>query len=165
VKGVGSEPVRMGDLVVRAEREAPRGLSIRGLGSCVAVFIHEPTQRIGGLAHVMLPAPTSRSPLTAPGRFAGTAVAGLIDALLSRGGRREALVARIAGGAHLFNGGAAGTEPLGQRNARAALAALAAHAVAVRGIDIGGTRGRSVLADVGTGRFEVVTLDRPALTL
>ncbi len=161
----GCEMVRMGELVVRSAREAPRGLAIRGLGSCVAVFIHEPAIRLGGLAHVMLPEPAPRSPLTAPGAFAATAVAALVDALLSRGGRRESLVARVTGGAELFPSGARGVEPLGKRNARAALRALSDQAVVVAGLDIGGAQGRTLHADVDTGRIRVRTLDRPVFEL
>jgi len=155
----------MGELVIRSAREAPHGLAIRGLGSCVAVFIHEPGLRLGGLAHVMLPEPTPRSPLTSPGRFAATAVAALVDGILSRGGHRADLLARVAGGAVLFGPGARGVPPLGERNARAALRALADQGVPLVGLDTGGRRGRTLHADVGTGRIRVRALDLPVLEI
>ena len=148
----------MGEILVRLHEEAPHGLSIAGLGSCVAVFLYETRGRAGGLAHILLPEPGNRSPLTCPGRFAPTAVAGLIDELLKLGARRADLRAKVAGGARMFSGAAPASAPLGDRNARAAIEALRVEAIRIEGSDMGGTHGRTLLADIATGAVRITTL-------
>lgn len=154
--------VGMGEYLVRREREAPTGLIIKGLGSCVAVFLHEPACRLGGLAHILLPEPMDGSPLIAPGRFVPTAVAGMLDMIFAKGGRRHHLTAKVAGGSNMFAyaHGAVRRETLGDRNIRAALDVLTRESIPVSGIDIGGRHGRTLTADIGTGTVRITSLTR-----
>lgn len=153
--------VRMGDLVVLRREQAPYGLSICGLGSCVAVFIYEKQLlRVGGMAHVLLPEPTKRSPLTSPGKFAPTAVAALVDRMLQHGVRRDHLIAKVAGGAHMFAFSAPERETLGERNIRATLEALDREGIELIGMDVGGSSGRTVLASISTGIVRITSLKR-----
>ena len=157
---MSSLAVGMGEYRVCREREARAGLIIRGLGSCVAVFLHEPERRLGGLAHILLPAPMDGSPLTEPGCFAPTAVAGMLDLILAKGGRRHRLTAKVAGGANMFSGagGSLRRELLGDRNIRAALDALDSESIPVAGLDVGGRSGRTLTADIATGIVRIVNL-------
>jgi chemotaxis protein CheD len=149
----------MGEIVVCARDEAPEGLSIRGLGSCIAVFIYEQRLlRVAGMAHVLLPQPAERSPLTSPGNFAPTAVAALIDGLMQRGVERRNMLAKLAGGARMFAFSNPERESLGERNIRAVLAALAAERIEVVGMEVGGSSGRSVVARVATGGMRITSL-------
>lgn len=165
--------VGMGEYLVRREREARAGLVIRGLGSCVAVFLHEPDRRIGGLAHILLPGPLEGSPLTAPGTFAPTAIAAMLDLLLAKGARRQRLAAKVAGGSNMFafaQDGAPGAhavrrETLGERNIRAVLDALASESIPIAGCDTGGRFGRSLTADISTGTVRIVSLTRPPIEI
>jgi chemotaxis protein CheD len=155
----------MGDLVVRRRDEAPDGLAICGLGSCVALFIHDRDLRVGGMAHVLLPEPDAASPLTAPGRFAPTAVAALIDQLQQRGARRSGLVAKIAGGAHMFGTSPVAGGSLGDRNIRSTLLSLERERIEVAAMDVGGSWGRSIVAQIATGIVRVTGLSREPLEL
>lgn len=159
--------VGMGEYLVRREREAREGLIIRGLGSCVAVFLHEPKRHLGALAHILLPEPMEGSPLTEPGRFAPTAVAGMLDLILAKGGRRDRLTAKVAGGSNMFAYAQGGTrrETLGDRNIRTVLAVLARESIPIAGIDTGGRHGRTLTADIGTGIVRIVSLTRGPLEI
>jgi chemotaxis protein CheD len=159
--------VKMGEIVIRACDEAPEGLSIRGLGSCVAVFIYDKRQlRVAGMAHVLLPEPillprpAERSPLTSPGNYAPTAVAALIDGLMQRGLARRDMAAKLAGGAHMFSFSKPDHESLGERNIRAVLEALDRERISVIGMEVGGSSGRSVLARISTGGMQITSLRR-----
>ena len=148
----------MGEFLVR---EAPSQLAIYGLGSCVAIFLYETEKRIAALAHVLLPAPTSGSPRGPAGKYADTAIAAMVGNILEVGGRRERLIAKVAGGAHMFAASpVSDRETLGERNIRAALEGLKRHGLEVAGLDIGGAYGRTVLADAGTGALRVTSLKR-----
>jgi chemotaxis protein CheD len=152
----------MGEFLVRRAEEAPLGLTIRGLGSCVAVFLYDGGRGLGGLAHVLLPEPLEGSPLTRPGRFAPTAVAGMLDEILQRGGRRERLRAKLAGGAHMFSNGLPERQTVGERNVRAALQALERESIPVAAADTGGSWGRTLLADLASGTLRITSLKHGA---
>lgn len=126
-----------------------------GLGSCVAIALHDPRFRIAGLAHVLLPDPSVARDATNPARFASTAVPLLVEEMRAMGAR-GALTARLAGGAALF--GAMLSSPAGQmgaRNVAAAKAALEAAGIPLVGEETGGTAGRSVTVDVNSGAMTV----------
>jgi chemotaxis protein CheD len=138
-----------------------------GLGSCVAIVLHDPGARVGGLAHVLLPSPSlSRRDDAGPGRFPQTAVPALIEAMAARGGVPRRLSARLVGGAAMFtNLSPVGTIQMGERNAVASRQALLAHGIAVIGEDLGGDYGRTVRLDVATGALDVTSLKHAARRL
>ena len=151
--------LRAGELRVAA---APERLAVHGLGSCVAVFIYDPRARVGGLAHILLPAPPPSAGEPDPGRagrYATTAVAAIVEESIRQGARREALLAKVTGGSRMFAFDAGpGRVTVGDRNIEAALAVLEALGVRVVGRDVGGTTGRTVVADLEDGRLIVRTL-------
>ncbi len=151
---IGARRLPVGDLIVG---RAPAQLSIHGLGSCVALFVHDATSGIGGLAHVLLPAPTTTGGIVAaPGRYATTAVAGLVEGAIRLGAGAARLRARLAGGARMFDcDQASNRETVGDRNVAAILHALGVAGIAVTAIDVGGHRGRSVVADLADGTLTI----------
>lgn len=152
------ERVRMGEFLVR---EAPAQLAIYGLGSCVAVFIYETGKRIAGLAHVLLPAPAPGLPRGPAGKYADTAIAAIVGQILEHGGHRDRLIAKVAGGAHMFAASPVpDRETLGERNIRAALEGLKRGGLEIAGMDLGGSYGRTVVADADTGVLRITSLKR-----
>jgi chemotaxis protein CheD len=144
--------VRVADILVA---HAPDQLVALGLGSCVAVVVHDPHARIGGMAHVLLPSPPGRSP-GAPGRYAQSAIPLLVEAVLSAGGERGRLVARLAGGATMFTTlTPPGMIHMGERNTLAAREALHAQNIRVVGEWVGGDFGRTVVFDLANGTVQV----------
>lgn len=82
----------------------PETLKTIGLGSCVGLVVYGEFSGIAGMAHVMLP-DSSLAGVKAflPGKFADTAVAGLVHDLHNRYGLDAGLLkAKIAGGAEMF---------------------------------------------------------------
>ena len=91
--------VGMADLKVC---KSPDGVTTLGLGSCVGIAIRDPSTKIGGLAHIMLPDSTSiRNNSNIP-KFADTGIDELVKQLIKAGASRSRLVAKIAGGAQMF---------------------------------------------------------------
>ena len=135
-----------------------------GLGSCVAVILYDEPNRIGGLAHVMLPVKTREHPL--PGRYAPLAVEYLIASMVEAGAQPENLFARIVGGAAMFRDvlPAEGAR-LGDRNVEAVKAALAKASVPLRGEEVGGGNGRSVYFDAGEGSVLIRAVRRDDILL
>ena len=129
-------------------------LSTIGLGSCVAIAIHDATARVGGLAHVLLPHTSIGRDDGNRAKFASTAVPLLLEEMAALGAPGP-YVAKIVGGAGLFRQLLAVGGTIGTRNVEAVRGALAAAGVAIAAEDVGGDEGRSVYFDVGTGNVRV----------
>ena len=137
---------------------APGRLIIHGLGSCVAVFLYDPSPRVGGLAHILLPSPPPGA-TDRLGRYAPTAIATMIEESIRLGARREALLAKVTGGSRMFTFEIDGDRPMiGEKNVAAALTALNAEGIEVIATDTGGERGRTVTADLGDGSLTISTI-------
>lgn len=129
-----------------------------GLGSCVAIALHDAECCIGGLAHILLPHPAHSAGPVPPGKVPSSAVPAMVARMRAMGSTGE-LRARLVGGASMFApllpSGAVG---LGARNVQACRLACAAHEIPVTAEAVGGEVGRSVYFDVRTGRIQVRTV-------
>jgi len=133
-------------------------LATIGLGSCVAIMLHDPVARIGGLAHVLLPDQSLSRDQSNRAKFPGTAVPLLIQRMRDHGSRGP-LAAKIIGGASMFGqllptGGI----NMGERNVEATRRALRAAGIPLAAEDVGGDYGRSVFLHVASGRVLVKSL-------
>jgi chemotaxis protein CheD len=150
-----ARPIGMGEFGVAVEGR----LAVRGLGSCVAVILHDASTRVGGIAHVMLPSHTLARNQAKPAKFADTAIPLLLEEMQRAGARRGNLRVRLVGGAKMFETvGPDGTMHMGERNLVACRTAVAEAGLTVAAEDVGGQRGRSILFDVGGGMVTVRTL-------
>ena len=130
-----------------------------GLGSCVAIMLYDSSQRLGGMAHALLPCPANGRAPTASARYVSTAVEALLAEMEAAGASRRSLRARLAGGASMFDAAVGGeSRQLGMRNVQAARAALARAGIPVDREDVGGGHGRSVYLHVDEGRIVVSSL-------
>ena len=137
-----------------------------GLGSCVAILLHDPVARVGGMAHVLLPEKQLARDSSNLSKFASTAIPLLADEVVALGARRERLQARLVGGASMFASlMAPGTLNMGERNVIAARAALKQLRIPIHGEEVGADYGRSVRFDVASGRVTVSSVGRPDVAL
>jgi chemotaxis protein CheD len=142
---------------------APAPARIRTLlGSCVGVVLYDRTARLGGVAHIVLP--TARGAVDHPGKYADTAIPGMLADFNRRlGGMPGArLHAKLVGGASMFQ-----LEPsvrdnpglnIGERNQEAIEQILAELGICVIARDLGGTAGRRLTLDTASG---IVTIRVP----
>ena len=150
----------MKEIIVKvADWAAERGdgvLVTLGLGSCVAIMLHDPQTKAGAMAHVLLPSVSLARDMTNKAKFPETAVPLLIERLKVLGADPRRLVAKLAGGASMFSQLVTpGTIQMGERNVLAARAALRTAAIAILRESVGGERGRSVRFHVKDGRVEI----------
>lgn len=130
-----------------------------GLGSCVAIMLHDPEACIGSMAHVLLPSHSLARDQSNPAKFPETAVPFLVQRMLAAGANRHRLVAKLAGGASMFAQlMTPGTVQMGERNIAASRAALREAAIPIIGEAVGGERGRSVRFWPQNGRVETRTV-------
>lgn len=149
------EPIKVGiaDLKVAT---APEKISTSALGSCVAIMLFDPINKVGGMAHIMLPSATFSKIQSNPAKFADTAVPIMLEQMKELGAAQINIFAKIVGGAQMFANIL--SEPLGnigQRNVLAAKEALAKEKIMLRGEDTGGDCGKSVEFNLQNGEVTV----------
>jgi chemotaxis protein CheD len=148
------------DLIVRvADLRTGTGEDVLitiGLGSCVAILLHDPVARVGGMAHVLLPSPALSRQDGNPAKFPQTAIPRLLELMGQQGASARRMTARLVGGASMFASLAApGTIQMGERNVVASRQALYQQSIALSGEATGGDYGRTVRLWVADGRVEV----------
>jgi chemotaxis protein CheD len=153
----GETIVRVADLRVGSNHDV---LVTIGLGSCVAVVLHDPTAKVGGLAHILLPSPALGRKDDSPAKFPQTAVPRLLELMAELGASTRRITARLAGGL-----AAPGTIQMGERNTVACRQVLMNHGVPIAGQATGGDYGRTVKLWVADGRLEVSSVSHGVQTL
>ncbi|MCC6341829.1 MAG: chemotaxis protein CheD [Bryobacterales bacterium] len=145
--------VGVGDCEV--SRDASAELATYALGSCIALAIHDPVARVGGLLHFMLPE-SSLNPRKAdlrPFLFADTGIPLLFQSVYRLGAEKRRLRVRAAGGAQVMDED--GIFNIGKRNYLALRKILWRAGVTIHGEEVGGTISRTVRLEVATGRFRI----------
>jgi chemotaxis protein CheD len=149
--------VGMGQIVAGAPPRQMKAI----VGSCIALALHHPTLKKGALAHVVLPASGGRP--GAPGKFADTAIPGMLELLKPLGVAVHGLTAKLAGGANMF--GSHGPLQIGDANIEAVAQALRTAGIRILAQDVGGAHGRRVTFDCAGGAMIVESPGKPARTL
>lgn len=137
-----------------------------GLGSCVAIVLHDPGARIGGMAHVLLPSPALSRQDDNAAKFPQTAVPRLLELMAKQGASPRRITGRLVGGASMFASLAPpGTIQMGERNLVASRQVLNAHGIPLVGEAVGGDYGRTVRLRVADGQVEVSSVAHGTRTL
>lgn len=151
--------VRVADLAAARGRDVV--VQTVGLGSCVAIVLHDAAAEVGGLAHILLPSLAQTRDRSNPAKVAETAVPALVAEMRALGaGDPTGYTARLVGGASMFGtllAGGGGVN-IGERNALAAREAVRAAGIRITGEDVGGEHGRSVYLHCGDGRLHIRSL-------
>mgnify|MGYP001153393031 FL=1 len=136
---------------------SPNGVTTLGLGSCVGIAIRDTSNKIGGLAHIMLPdSKAMKNAQQNLAKFADTGVEELVKQMEKLGAKRSRMVAKIAGGATMFSFQGSGTNvgQVGDRNVDAVKAKLRELKIPILASDTGANYGRTVIFYCDQGYFE-----------
>jgi len=119
------------------------------VGSCVALCLYDSKQKMGGLAHIMIPGKGSKEQVhILPAKFSENAFERLIEEF----GESNDIVAKIVGGAHIFkheNGN--GLFDVGKKNTDFIKNLLEERNIPLISEDIGKNFGRWVHLEIKTG--------------
>ena len=155
--------VRVADLQVGGAGDV---LVTVGLGSCIAIVLHDAEACVGGMAHVLLPSPALTKQDGNPAKSPHTAIPRLLELMSERGASPRRITARLAGGASMFAALAPpGTIQMGERNVVASRQVLNAQGIPLVGESVGGDYGRTVRLDVAEGSLEVRSVAHGVITL
>ena len=144
----------------------PAGITTLGLGSCVGVALRDTVNKVGGLAHVMLPDSTAIRNNTNVAKFADTGVAELVRLMEQAGARRSRMVAKIAGGAKMFNFNSdSAMMQVGDRTVEGVKKKLKELGIRLLAEDTGLNFGRTVEFFPETGDFVIKAVGKPVKTI
>lgn len=145
---------RIGDIVVG---KAPDVLEALALGSCVAIAMYDPKNKIGSLSHILLPESSAYKKIDKVGKYADTAIPEAIKLTTAKGANRSRLQAKIAGGAKMFEmtGVNRLTVDIGARNVEAVKKHLKENDIPIVADDTGLTYGRTVSFNLENSVFTI----------
>ena len=155
--------VGMADLKIAKN---PDILTTLGLGSCIGIAVWDPMTKIGGLAHIMLPDSTKIRNNSNIAKFADTGIDELIRLMLQAGANKNKLVAKIAGGARMFEvSGATTVGTIGEKNAIASKEKLKQLGIPLLAEDTGLNYGRTVELDCSNGNYLIKAVGKQVKTI
>ena len=122
------------------------------LGSCVALCLVDPIIGAAGLIHCMLPQASidAEKARRNPAMFVDLGVQALLDGMAALGSTRRTLVAKVAGGANVFDD--RGMFRIGERNLASLRKVLWKNDLLIAAQDVGGTKARTMYVSVATGK-------------
>ena len=136
--------------------KAPDMITTLGLGSCIGIALYDPVVKIGGLAHIMLPDSRQMRNNSNIAKFADTGIEELVRRVVAAGANKRRPVAKIAGGAKMFEvNGLSGIGNVGERNAIASREKLKQLGIPLLAEDTGLNFGRTVELYPATGEFYI----------
>ena len=120
------------------------------LGSCIAVCMHDPILKIGGINHFMLPLWNGQG-LASP-KYGNIAIERLLEKMISLGCLKGNLQAKIFGGGEVIQTSVTQFN-IGARNIKLAMEMLDELKIPVKGQSVGGKLGRKIIFNTDT--FEI----------
>jgi chemotaxis protein CheD len=149
VVSVGVAQFRMG--------QAPMQMTTMALGSCLGIVLYDASSKIGALAHAMHPYRERVKNNANKAKFVDTVIPVVVGRMVHWGARRERIVAKIFGGARMFESvaGCPGVLQIGDENIIAAREVLDKLGIPIAAECVGGTSGRTIVFDVSNGRVTV----------
>jgi len=120
------------------------------LGSCVAVCLYDPENKIGGMNHILMPSNPDINKYDASARYGINAMELLINAIMRLGGNRKKMVAKTFGGANLLMA-VSQENAVGARNVGFVVNFLRAEKIKILSRDFGGHDSRKIFFHIATG--------------
>lgn len=125
------------------------------LGSCIAVVLHDPITKNGGMIHIMLPDSSIEKDKSRiiPYKYVDTGVPLLFKSLFKLGTKRRNIVTKVIGGSNVmdrnkfFN--------IGERNYAQVRKILWRNNIMIAAEDVGGSKSRTVKLHLDSGRVVV----------
>lgn len=148
--GAGQQEVflRPGELWFGGGRVRVRTL----LGSCVAVTLWHPVERIGGMCHYMTPTRPTGAPGAEPsGRYADDAIGMLLDGVAAASTQPQDYQVKIFGGGSQFAVAPGSPVDVAAWNVDAGLVLLEQHGLRISAMHLGGVGHRQVVLDLAGG--------------
>ena len=147
----------MGQIVLVPRDEIGRSV----LGSCIGLVLYHRRNKCGVLAHIVLPHADGRK--GPPGKFADTAIPEMLKQLEESGANKAGLVAKLAGGSHMFGG--KGPIQIGESNLAAVTELLDELNIPIEAQHCGGKKGRRISFESNSGSLTIEIVGEEPIVL
>lgn len=127
------------------------------LGSCVAVCLFDPYLQIGGINHYMLPLWNGQG-LASP-KYGNIAIEKLIEKMESLGSKKSNMIAKVFGGANIFESKLEQFQ-IGERNIAIAGQVLGEQRIKIVSSSTGGHLGRKIQYLTSTGEVRQKMIEK-----
>ncbi|MBR4546089.1 MAG: chemotaxis protein CheD [Oscillibacter sp.] len=135
------------------------------LGSCIGICLYDPAVKLAALIHIMLPINMEAGRKNTM-KYADTGIRETLKQLEARGARKPRLVAKIAGGAKMFEvSGSSGLGNIGQRNIESVHMNLRREGIRIIAENVGGSVARTLSFFPGTGQGQIRAYGQPLIIL
>lgn len=131
--------------------KSPDSLITIGLGSCIGIVVYDSDAKIMGMAHIMLPKRSDYISSSNPLKFADTCIPMMVEEMIEKGANRNRLKAKIAGGANMFKN--VSMEHMGKKNLKEVEITLDKLNIPIEARDVGGYKGRTLIAEADNARI------------
>ncbi|MFH1577803.1 MAG: chemotaxis protein CheD [Candidatus Omnitrophota bacterium] len=150
--------IEVGVAAIQISR-APAVLVTRGLGSCLGITLYDPERKIGAMAHAMLPDIDKAKIKSNPARFVNSTIREMLGDLTKEGSPTKCLVAKLFGGAHMFNFIAKDSIlNIGEKNIEMAEIIFKQYDIKIAAQEVRGSIGRTIELDLESGIVHVRTV-------
>ena len=130
-----------------------------GLGSCIGIVLYDKELKLGGMAHIMLPDSMLFSDVSNPLKFADLAIPMLLEDMQKLGSKKQNIIAKIAGGASMFNFPDKKLNmDIGRRNSDSVKQILDSMLIPLIREDIGGNKARTMILNTENGIVDIKTV-------
>jgi len=132
--------------------DANESLITYSLGSCIAVVIYDPTVKVGGLLHYMLPEANLdlEKAKRIPAMFADSGIPMLFKQSYQYGAKKSNMIVKVVGGAQILDEN--GVFNIGKRNYLALRKLFFKNNVMIAAEHVGGNVNRTVRLAMATGQ-------------
>lgn len=134
------------------------------LGSCIGICLYDPILHLASLTHIMLPLNMEAGRENAF-KYADSGIREALSQMTSKGASKTRMIAKIAGGAKMFELSGGNIGNIGQRNIDSVRMMLKRENIRLSGEDVGGTTARTMVFDVATGQVLIRSYGHPEKTL
>lgn len=137
-------------------------LVANAIGSCIAIIAYDPEQKIGGIAHIMLPGRAPHDTKTPKTRYVYNAFRELISQMEYTGAQKESLCFCIAGGGNVLK---RSEDLICQNNISSVTECIEKAGFSIKAKSLGGTVRRKLRFDIETGCLYCAEGDGPETVL
>jgi len=135
------------------------------LGSCIGICLYDPLIKLAALIHIMLPL-NLEAGRKSPMKYADSGIRETLRQMEAKGADRKRIVAKIAGGAKMFEvSGDGSLGNIGQRNVESVRLTLRRESIRLLREDVGGTVARTLLFDTESGAACIRCYGKPELII
>jgi chemotaxis protein CheD len=127
------------------------------LGSCVAVCFYDPTLKVGGINHFMLPLWNGQG-LPSP-KYGNIATEKLLEKMYSMGSQKKNIIAKVFGGGEVIET-TINSFNIGERNIKIAIETLTELKIPIVAKSVGGKQGRKIEFNTSTGEVKHRFIER-----